>query len=300
MRRNKKFHFDNVYYNSPLEYGHIKLYQIGDLYCDSGYEVPEHEQYCYEISYIVSGKGKFYTGDIGYSLSIGDIHICRPGDIHRVIADINDPFRYFYFGFSFNNYQGVYNEFEHIKKMFDCIDHPVTRDELNISAQFLGVFNEILQPREYSPTMVKTYLHQILILTYRNFFDDWTRQYAYDVLNSGAKHIVYQVINYIDNNLYDIYELPQIADAFGYNYSYLSRVFAEETGLTLQQYFNQKRHQEAIELLKQGNMTITQIGEKLNYQSIHSFSNAFRKMTGMSPAQYQGIYFKSQKKNRDK
>lgn len=287
MGRNKKFHFDNVYYHSPLEYEHINLYQIGDLYCDSGYEVYEHEQYCYEISYIVSGKGRFYTGANAYELSAGDVHICTPGDTHRIKADIDDPFRFFYFGFSFTQYEGKHNEFEHIKKMFDSIDHHVARDDLNLAAKFLGIFNEILQPREHSHTMMKTYLNQIVILTYRNFFDDWTRLYAKDVLNSGARHIVYQIINYVDNNLYEIHELPQIADAFGYNYSYLSRVFAEETGLTLQQYFNQRRHREAIELLKEGNMTITQIAEKLNYQSIHSFSNAFRKMAGVSPMQYQ-------------
>lgn len=294
MRGNKKFHFDNVYYHSPLEYEHINLYQIGDLYCDSGYEVVEHEQYCYEISYIVSGKGVFYTDDNDYHLTAGDIHICVPSDRHRVLADIADPFRFFYFGFSFNQYKEMHNEFEHIKKMFDGIEHPVARDDLNLAAQFLGIFNEILQPREYSHNMMKTYLNQILILTYRNFFADWTRLYAQDVLNSGARHIVYQIINYIDNNLYEIHELPQIADAFGYNYSYLSRVFAEETGLTLQQYFSQRRHREAIELLKQGNLTITQIAGRLNYKSIHSFSNAFRKMAGVSPVQYQDAYRMSQ------
>lgn len=171
--------------------------------------------------------------------------------------------------------------------MFDSIEYHVAKDDLNLPAQFLGIFNEILQPREHSHIMMKTYLNQIIILTYRNFFDDWTRLYAKEVLNSGAKHIVYQIINYIDNNIYDIYELPQIADAFGYSYSYLSRVFVGETGLTLQQYFNQRRHREAIELLREGNMTITKIAEELNYQSIHSFSNAFRKMVGISPMQYQ-------------
>ena len=57
----KKFHFDNVYFESPRLYEDILLYQIGDLSCESGYAIGEHEQYCYEISYIVSGKGLFYT-----------------------------------------------------------------------------------------------------------------------------------------------------------------------------------------------------------------------------------------------
>ena len=96
-------------------------------------------------------------------------------------------------------------------------------------------------------------------------------------------------------NLYEIEELPQIAEKLGYSYSYLSHMFSRETGLTIQQYYNQRRFGLAIEMLKKGELNITEIAEKLHYQSIHSFSKAFRKAIGVSPIQYQNLYKKDQK-----
>lgn len=57
-RFGKVYHFDNVMPESK-RYGFIRLYQIGELQCGPGYEVPLHLQPCAEISYIVSGKGTF-------------------------------------------------------------------------------------------------------------------------------------------------------------------------------------------------------------------------------------------------
>ncbi|MBE3102342.1 MAG: helix-turn-helix domain-containing protein, partial [Firmicutes bacterium] len=47
-----------------------------------------------------------------------------------------------------------------------------------------------------------------------------------------------------------------------------------------------RRMTTACELLKAGSISISVIAEKLRYQSIHSFSKAFKKNYGISPAQY--------------
>ena len=54
-RFGKVYHFNNNIPESK-RFGFIRLYQIGELQCSPGYEVPRHNQPCAEISYIVSGK----------------------------------------------------------------------------------------------------------------------------------------------------------------------------------------------------------------------------------------------------
>ena len=59
MLRGLKFHFDNEYVSEPVHYGPVLLWQIGDIGCDPGYLVKDHEQYCYEITCVVGGCGTF-------------------------------------------------------------------------------------------------------------------------------------------------------------------------------------------------------------------------------------------------
>lgn len=295
VNHKNKFHFDHIYSDAPKLYDSIILYQIGDLSCKENYVIGEHEQYCYEISFIVSGKGIYFSNGSSHFVKEGDIYLSLPGEIHNGKADPSDPFRYFYVGFGFHNPSIEQNTFYHAKKMFDQTGNPVATDRFNIKSLFLNVFNELINMNMYSEIMIKTFLHQIIILAYRNFFNDWERTYAPEKSTDNSKQIVYELINYVDVNLCNISELTEISRELGYSYYYLSHIFSRETGLSIKEYFNRKRFERAVELLKNCEMSVTQIADNLHYQSIHSFSSAFRKNFGVSPKEYQALYLKSKK-----
>lgn len=286
----KKFHFDNSFFNEPRMYDYVSLCQIGDLSCYGGYEIPKHEQFCYEISYIVSGKGMYYTNNVAYPVKEGDIYLNLPGESHYGIADRNDPFRYFYLGFDFCKTEDMDNSFVHINKMFNQKKMPLVQDKLDVKYYFTNIFNELVNIKDNSHIMIKSYLHQIIILVYRNFFEAWENEYAPEKFVDKTKQVIYQVIHYIDHNLHAVEELSQFSEKLGYSYSYISHLFSKETGLTIQEYYNKKRFEKAVELLKDGKHSITEIAASLKYQSIHSFSRAFRRTTGIAPSQYQELF----------
>ena len=284
----KKFHFDNRYWEKPQKYEMISLYQIGDLSCREGFEIGEHNQLCFEISYIFSGKGWCVTNGAKYPVSKGDIFISLPGDRHNMVADKLDPFRYLYLAFWFNYFQDKPNPYRHIDKMFKMVGKPVMHDRLSIDIPFKSVLQELYVVTEFSQEMIESYLLQIIILAYRNFCSPWEQQY--NPLRSGgetkSKEIVYCIISYIDNHLQEIESLKHISETFNYSYSHLSHIFREETGISLQTYFNNKKMDLAIQLIRSGDLSNSGIAERLHYQTIHSFSKAFKKVLGMSPAQY--------------
>ena len=286
----KKFHFDNVYMDNPRLYEPIFLLQIGDLSCDGGYVIQEHVQCCYEISYIAEGCGYYYSNGSPYRVKEGDVYLCQPGVLHYGIADKINPFRYFYAGFNFDNSCKEAEQFTHIIKMFDQVKNPVALDKFGIQTPFVNIFNELINLKDYAPLMLKTYLHQIIISAYRDFFDRWEKEYSPQGNLDETKKIVYDIINYIDVNLCKISELTQIANALDYSYYHLSHVFSREIGLTIKEYYNRKRFKKAVEWLKASDLNITQISKKLQYQSIHTFSKAFRNNFGISPTEYQALY----------
>lgn len=286
IEEGKKFHFDNRYWDTPRQFSQISAYQIGDLSCHRGFECGEHQQLCYEISYIVSGRGRFFTNGSGYDVQRGDLYISRPGEVHNLIADEADPFRFLYLAFWFNHEDGKPNPCVRIEQMLNLASNPVQRDMLGVEAPFQDLMKELYSAMEFSQQMVEHYMMQIIILTYRNFFAPSRRQYPSGEGGGSAKDIVYAVVSYLDNNLAGIDSISKMADALNYSYSRLSHLFREETGMTIQSYYNSKRMKSAALWIGQGELSVSEIAEKLNYQTIHSFSKAFKKEFGVSPAQY--------------
>jgi AraC family transcriptional regulator len=71
-----------------------------------------------------------------------------------------------------------------------------------------------------------------------------------------------------------------------YNYSYLSKVFSEQTGETIETYLIQLKIERVKELLSFRRWTLSEIAWKLKYSSVQYLSNQFKKVTGMTVTDY--------------
>lgn len=80
--------------------------------------------------------------------------------------------------------------------------------------------------------------------------------------------------------------VTRLARQFNYNAVYLSRVFKEETGLSLQDYIIRVRIDRAKELLNSGER-VGDVAAKVGYENFPHFSRIFKKVVGVSPKQYQ-------------
>ena len=79
------------------------------------------------------------------------------------------------------------------------------------------------------------------------------------------------------------------------DYNYLSNLFSEVEGITIEKYFIAQKIEKVKELLKYEELSLSQIADKLNYSSVAYLSNQFKKQTGLSPS-----FYKSLKQNRRK
>ena len=70
--------------------------------------------------------------------------------------------------------------------------------------------------------------------------------------------------------------------------NYLSKRFRAEMGMSLREYINHLRIEEAKRLLLSTNATISEVASAVGYDNISYFSTVFKKICGMSPVEWCG------------
>ncbi len=113
------------------------------------------------------------------------------------------------------------------------------------------------------------------------------------ILIEKIKNVVIEMVHYAD-------EFPKvnfstyISEKLGYDYTYLSNLFTEVKGTTIQEFIILHKIEKAKELIMYNEMSIADIAYTLNYSSAAHFSTQFKKVTGLTPS-----FFKKLKKQRE-
>lgn len=103
------------------------------------------------------------------------------------------------------------------------------------------------------------------------------------ILIEKIKNVIIEMIHYAD-------ELPEmnysnhISSKLNLDYTYLSNIFSEVKGITIQQFIILHKIEKVKELLLYDELNLTEISYKLHYSSVAHLSNQFKKITGLSPS----------------
>ena len=84
----------------------------------------------------------------------------------------------------------------------------------------------------------------------------------------------------------DNIKLETIAPLFGYNSSYLGKLFTKSIGIAFNTYVDQVRIERSKELLASTNLKVYEIAEKVGYRNVDYFHTKFKKYVNQSPAEY--------------
>ena len=80
-----------------------------------------------------------------------------------------------------------------------------------------------------------------------------------------------------------------LADRLHYDYTYLSNLFSEVEGTTIEKYYIAQRIEKVKELLVYDELSLTEIADALGYSSAAYLSSQFKKVTGLTPTFYKSI-----------
>ena len=279
------FMFDNSYNEKAEEFDFVKVWQISEYTLDPNREIFEHVQFCHEITYVISGKGTFLSGEARDDLQQGDIHLISKGVSHKIIPQERSNLRFANIGFEFT--EDLPEALVPIRELFETNPHLVMRDNGEVRILMTMLLNEMQNEMEMSHQRAEWCIKLILSHIYRMATTGDEKPAHSAKSTTTAKLTPYAIIRYVDTNLFEFPEVGDIAKELGYSQSYISHMFNEAMGITLQEYICNKKIEASLDFLRDQKYTVTQIAMMLNYASVQSFCKAFRKVKGCSPSEYQ-------------
>jgi AraC-like DNA-binding protein len=112
------------------------------------------------------------------------------------------------------------------------------------------------------------------------------------ILIDKIKNVIIEMVHYSDQ-LPKVNYSDYISEKLDYDYTYLSNIFSEVKGITIQQFIIIHKVERVKELLLYNELNLTEIAYQLHYSSVGHLSNQFKKVTGLSPS-----FFKQLKQKR--
>lgn len=209
----------------------------------------------YLIHYVVKGCGKVYYDGKCNNVSKGEIFIIKPNGVYKYIADEKDPWEYIWVSFR-----------GELASLFENLDI-VEKFESNLFLEMMNAYNLESTRTEFLTGKI---FEMISVL-----FED----------NRYRNDYVKTVSDYIKSNYMLKIYVEDIAESLNVNRRYLSRIFKERKGVTIQQYIINYKIKKACEFLNRG-FKVNETASMVGYEDTFTFSKIFKKNTGCSPTEY--------------
>ncbi|MFT6865961.1 MAG: AraC-like DNA-binding protein [Cyclobacteriaceae bacterium] len=107
--------------------------------------------------------------------------------------------------------------------------------------------------------------------------------------------LIEKIKNLITEMIHHSIEVPKvnyseyISEKLDYDYTYLSNIFSEVKGITIQQFIIIHKIERIKELIIYDELSISEIAWKMNYSSVAHLSNQFKKITGLTPSHFKQL-----------
>lgn len=100
------------------------------------------------------------------------------------------------------------------------------------------------------------------------------------------KDLYNSVLNYVEKEHTNPITLESICHQFNYSKSHISHIFKSNSGVSLREYINELRIKDACYLLKNSNMSVSEVAFSVGFSDASYFIVVFKKIIGKTPVQY--------------
>lgn len=254
----------------------IHLQEIGSLKAQKPHVSRRDNLASYLFFMVLSGSGTLEYDGITYELKGGDCVFidCKKPYFHRSSEDLWSLEWVHFYG---PNMSGIYDKYT------ERGGTPSFRPKSLTSYRELHAELYQLAGSEVYIKDMKIYEKLASLLTFL-MEESWNPQVRRQ--NASRKQNLQAIKDYIDQNYAKKISLDDLAEQFFINKFYLTRIFKEQFGISVNSYLLQVRITHSKKLLRFTDLSIEKIGQECGMSDANYFSRTFKKVEGISPGEY--------------
>ncbi|WP_042275254.1 helix-turn-helix domain-containing protein [[Clostridium] dakarense] len=232
------------------------------------------KHYFWELTFV--DRGILYTNVDGmeFKLQQGDILFYSPNQYHSQYTDDKKSCSYLTLSFDMN-----FEDNELLsKKIFTC--------DKKLYSIIHSLMDELHSNNLYKNELMICHLKQLILTILSMNIEKSLIKPTNRVQQFYDDNLLDDVLKFINKNIYENINIRIVCDEFNISTSKLHLLFKNNIGTTPKAYINTLKLKIGKELIKDSKYSISEISKILGFNSIHYFSNTFKKTYGFSPTEY--------------
>lgn len=236
------------------------------------------------LIYVIDGCIYVTEGDTDYEVNAGELLILKNGVHHFGKKKIQKGTKWIFVHFRISadcNASPFYPDASPLGAYDATAESILTLPKFldSVSARFEKELKTFIEYAQSDDAYKKWFINQRLFLLLSSLAVS-TQGFSNNLTLSD------RTCRYLSDNIGVPFNSENIEKRFYLSYKYMSHLFKKEKGVTMQQYHNSVRMDEACRLLCSTLMSIGEIADKLGFSDVLYFSRCFRNYTGKSPSAY--------------
>ncbi len=222
----------------------------------------------YEIIFVTGGQAFIREGETDYALSKGDVLILRPNVRHCGYKKSEDA-SFFWLHFYAENFEKLTPRFFHVN------------DDYNYNLLFRRLNH--LSTIGAAPSIIECEI-ALMLLNRRT--------------QIKSNKLFSEIADYIRVHVSSAPTVSGVAEKFGYNPDYLSKLFIKHAGLPLKKYIDSERNGFVKSLLINTNLSIKEIAEAAAFSDDGALIKFFRYNNGITPTEFRAQNYATHTNNQ--
>jgi AraC-like DNA-binding protein len=248
-----------------------------------------HRHIFFELVYIVSGTATHHLEQDTTQLRAGDYFIIDTGSIHcyrdvRNFEIINCLFLPEYIDRALTDCPSLSSLLYNQVLRFGLPVNIQTADRIFHDSE--GVVGQIIRKmeQEYAAKgtgyleLLRCYLTQVLVCAVRASEEAERIRTPHRATTAIVEHLRCHYTEPLS--------LDELSRKLNYTPQYISSLFHKDTGMSLQEFLQRIRIEEACRLIEQGEQQMVRIAQKVGYGDVKHFARVFRRIKGVSPREF--------------
>lgn len=233
-----------------------------------------HLHYHIELVYMLEGRAQGYVDSTEYTIEANNVFIVFPNQLHQFVS--TGPERYILFILSPDLIPELSRIFSEQVPVSALLEHADQNPRL------LELLKMAIEERDEHVAFRDVVLRGVLLA----FFGELFRSMPLTEHKAGNSHVLQSVLGYCARNFNRELSLSVLEEELHISKYYISHLFSNRLNIRFNDYINSLRVSDACRLLRQTDMGITEVSERVGFGTMRTFNRAFARQMGMSPSEY--------------